>query len=57
MEIKQYQIKKIKYIKSIKNTWADTINPLVNIYPDIQLNLERDDQEYGYCIFEKLSQY
>ena len=54
VEKEQYRIK-FEYIKGIKNTLADTMSRLIVINPDTCQDPEPEGQEYGYCIFEELT--
>ena len=53
VEIEQYQIK-FEYIKGIKNTLANAMSRLITMDPDTCQDLEPEDQDYGYCVFEEL---
>ena len=54
MEIEQYLIR-FEYIKGTKNTLADTMSRLIAIDPDTCQDMEPKGQEYGYWVFEELS--
>ena len=43
-----------EYIKGIKNTLADTMSHLINIYPQIQQDSEPEGYEFGYYTFDTL---
>ena len=53
IEISPYRIQ-FEYIKGIKNTLADTMSRLIKITPEIELEPEPMEQEYGYEVFEEL---
>ena len=53
VEIEQYQIK-FEYIKSIKNTLADTMSRLIVIDLNICQDPGPEGQENRYCIFGEL---
>ena len=43
-----------EYIKGIKNTLADTMSQLINIYPQVQQDSEPEGYEFGYYTFDTL---
>ena len=53
VEISPFHIT-FEYIKGIKNTLADTMSRLINIYPDTRLLPEDQGCEYGYYLFDPL---
>ena len=53
VEISPYRIK-FEYIKGIKNTLADTMSRLIQIYPEARLQPEQEGYEFGYHAFEDM---
>ena len=53
VELQQFNLD-FEYIEGIKNTLADTMSRLVKINPSIEKEPEKEDQEFGEYIFEKL---
>ena len=53
IEISPFRIS-FKYIKGIKNTYTDTMSPLININPQIQQESEPEGYEFGYYTFDTL---
>ena len=53
IEISPFRIT-FEYIKGIKNTLADTMSRLIDIDPQILLDLEPEGYEFGYYTFNQL---
>ena len=43
-----------EYISGIRNTLADTLSRLIEMYENIKLQLEEEGKEFGYFPFEEL---
>ena len=53
VEISPYRIQ-FEYIKGIKNTLADTMSRLIQIYPEAKLQPEQEGYEFGYHAFDDM---
>ena len=53
MELETYNLK-FEYIQGIKNTLADNLSRLLEIYPDVALPDEPPGTEFGYNFSEEL---
>ena len=53
IEISPFRIT-FEYIKGIKNTLADTMSRLIEIDPQVQLEVEPEGYEFGYYTFDQL---
>ena len=53
MEISPFRIT-FEYIKGIKNTLADTMSRLIDIYPQVQWESEPEGYKFGYYTFDML---